>query len=109
VDTPEGVAMRHGPNQDKLGLLSNGFFELNAFRKLRKNLRDSIRSVEWRWFAVLIKVEHINDNSFLNTCKIKTIIKSSWPIEQYLIGMSLLHHVGFINRPLSHAVVNLVV
>ena len=28
--------------------------------------------MEWSWFRVLIKVEQINDNLFLNTCVVKT-------------------------------------
>jgi len=28
-----------------------------------------INSMEWSWFRVLIKVEQVNDNLFLNTCE----------------------------------------
>ena len=46
-----------------------------------KMVRDEVivnNWMEWSWFIVLIKVEQINDNSFLNTCKRENKQQIAW-------------------------------
>ena len=55
---------------------------INEMNKLKNEMvRDEVimnNRMEWSWFRVLIKVEQINDNLFLNTCKGKNKQKIAW-------------------------------